>query len=153
MCQNINSRFEYVDLKYVEYDIPESLPRRITKGSAGYDFFLPKDVELLPGQYVELKSNIKCYLHEDQELQLRLRSSVARKGVILLMDTIDADYVDNPVNGGNITFMFYLLPGFKPVKFERGDRMVQGLIKKYEKLDEEYCDNKKRISGLGSTNS
>lgn len=151
MCQVMKSKFEYVDPVYMEGEYPESVPRRMTKDSAGYDFFLPSGLILTPGQSVELKSNIKCYLHNDQQLELRLRSSVARRGVVLLMDTVDADYVDNKINGGNITLMLYLLPGFKPLKFERGDRLVQGLVQKYDKLDEEYCDGKVRISGLGST--
>lgn len=147
----MKTRFEYVEPRYLVGDYPPSIPRRSTLHSAGYDFFLPSDIDLQPGSSVEIKSNIKCYLEDDQELHLRLRSSVAKRGVILLMDTIDADYVDNKKNDGNISIKLYLLPGFEPLKFRRGDKVVQGVIHKFEKLEEEYCDNTVRVGGIGST--
>lgn len=147
----MKSRFEYVEPRYIIGDYPPSIPRRSTRHSAGYDFFLPCDMELRPGESTEIKSNIKCYLENDQELHLRLRSSVAKRGVILLMDTIDADYVDNQKNDGNISIKLYLLPGFEPVTFRRGDKVVQGVIHKFEKLEEEYYDDIERTGGIGST--
>lgn len=145
------TRFEYVKQEFLVGDYPPSIPRRATKDSAGYDFYLPSDIRLKPGETAEMKSNIKVYLEPEQELHLRLRSSIAKLGVILLMDTVDADYVDNPRNDGNITIKLYLLPGFQPVRFRRGERVVQGLVQRYEKLEEDYCDGKERLGGIGST--
>lgn len=144
-------RFEFVDPKFKVGPYPRHLPTRSTIGSAGYDFYLPKGVVINPGETKEMKSNVKIYLDHNEELHLRLRSSAASRGLVILMDTIDSDYVDNPSTGGNISMKVYLLPGFKQLKLEAGERIIQGVVQKFEILDEEIEPDKSRVSGIGST--
>ena len=144
-------RFEFVDPKFKVGPYPRFLPVRSTSGSAGYDFYLPKGVVINPGETKEMKSNVKVYLAPNEELHLRLRSSAASRGLVIMMDTIDTDYVDNPTTGGNISIKVYLLPGFSKITLEAGERIIQGVVQKFEILDEEKEPDKTRVSGLGST--
>ena len=40
------------------------LPRRATKGSAGYDFYTPINIHLEPGETVKIPTGIRCEMNE-----------------------------------------------------------------------------------------
>ena len=52
------------------------LPKRATKGSAGYDFYAPFDFKLEPGQTIKIPTGIRCKM-EDRK-STRLNSSHSR---------------------------------------------------------------------------
>ena len=52
------------------------LPRRATKGSAGYDFLLPCDLELHPGETAKIPTGIRVYMEENYVLKLYPRSGL-----------------------------------------------------------------------------
>ena len=94
--------FEKIN-KYKDVVFP--MPVRKTKTSAGYDICVPEDVALLPGRMVMVPTGVKAYMQEDEFLGVHIRSSMAiKKGIRLVNNVgiIDADYYNNPDNEGHI---------------------------------------------------
>ena len=65
--------------QYTEAQIKEmyenlKLPRRATKGSAGYDFFAPFAFTLAPGETIKIPTGIRAEMKEDWGLQIYPRS-------------------------------------------------------------------------------
>ena len=44
------------------------LPKRATKGSAGYDFYAPFDITLAPGETIKIPTGIRVYMEENYVL-------------------------------------------------------------------------------------
>ena len=81
-----------------------NLPKRATKGSAGYDFFAPYSFDLEPGESVKIATGIRVQLDDDKFLALYPRSGLGFKFRIQLDNTvgvIDSDYY-NSDNEGHI---------------------------------------------------
>lgn len=128
------------------------LPRRKTKHSAGYDFVMPCDVLIPAGEEKVIKFNVKAYMQGDELLELYIRSSLAFKYGLKMTNAvgiIDSDYYGNPDNDGNIAACFEngtLLP----VVLHKGDRVAQGIFKKYLLADGDNA-TEERVGGVGST--
>lgn len=77
------------------------LPKRSTKHSAGYDFFSPIDAEIMPGATLNIRTDIKVEMNEDEVLLILPRSSYGYKYQMSLVTTvsvIDADFsTTNPM--------------------------------------------------------
>lgn len=145
-----NRGFEKVErLKDVDFN----LPKRSTKFSAGYDFESLMDVEILPGEVKLVHTGVKAYMNEDEVLELYIRSSISKKGIVLQnsVGIIDADYYNNPDNEGEIAFMFKNTTD-EVFKIKKGDRIGQGIFKKFLKVDNEEEITEIRTGGYGSTN-
>lgn len=128
------------------------LPRRSTKGSAGYDFYAPYDIMLVPHSCSKLVFlNVKAYMQPDEKLQMYIRSSLAVKSNITLETSglIDSDYYNNPDNDGNIGVKFRN-NGDEPIVIPKGSRCCQGVFGKYLVADEDDA-NETRTGGYGST--
>lgn len=128
------------------------LPTRGTACSAGYDFFLPKDVTVTSDEPVFIGLGVKAYMQEDEWLALYIRSSLSKK-MYLLNGTgvIDSDYADNEDNGGEIGVMVQLYPGIEPVELKKGERIVQGIFQKYLTAALDIPRKAIRQGGFGST--
>ena len=77
--------------------VPEKidLPRRATRGSAGYDFFAPAGFELKPGETILLPTGVRARMDEGWVLMLYPRSGLGFKYRLQLNNTvgvIDSDY-------------------------------------------------------------
>lgn len=128
------------------------LPRRSTKGSAGYDFYAPYDIILTPHNCSKLVFlNVKAYMQPDEKLQMYIRSSLAVKSNITLETSglIDSDYYSNPDNDGNIGVKFRN-NGNEPIVITKGTRCCQGVFGKYLVADGDDV-NETRTGGYGST--
>lgn len=155
------------------------LPKRATRGSAGYDFAAAEQI-VIPsiwnvltqnagvgmmgeGKIVEqnksyLKSvlvptGIKAYMPENEYLMLVNRSSNPLKNHLSLpngVGIIDSDYYGNPNNEGEI-FVQLINYGLEDYMIEKGDRIAQGIFMSYEIIDEEAEDFETRIGGFGSS--
>ena len=71
------------------------LPRRATKGSAGYDFYTPINIHLEPGETVKIPTGIRCEMNERWVLMIYPRSGLGFKYRLQLNNTvgvIDSDY-------------------------------------------------------------
>ena len=131
----------------------KELPSRQTKSSAGYDLSAIEDVTIDPGQVVLVKTGLKAYMLEDEVLELYIRSSMATKRQLILINSvgiIDSDYYNNPENEGHILIPIYNTSN-KPQLIKKGERIAQGIFKKYLKVDHDE-EKGKRSGGFGSSN-
>ena len=53
-----------------------ALPKRATKGSAGYDFFTPVEIHLKPGETMKIPTGIRCQMNERWVLMIYPRSGL-----------------------------------------------------------------------------
>lgn len=127
------------------------LPKRSTKNSAGYDFFLPKNVAILPHNTILLWTDVKAYMQKDEVLQMHIRSSIGKRGIILSNCTgiIDSDYYSNPSNDGNIGIMLRNMTD-EVVELMGGEKIMQGIFTKYLIADNDNA-TEERVGGIGST--
>lgn len=128
------------------------LPRRATKGSAGYDFFAPFDITLEPNETVTFPTGIRCRMNNDVVLQLYPRSSLGFKYKMTLDNTvaiIDSDYY-NSDNEGHIQAKF-TNRGDKTIHIKKGEAYMQGVFTKYYLAVEDEV-TQVRNGGIGSTN-
>ena len=64
------------------------LPRRATVGSAGYDFFIPMDVTLRPGETVKVPTGIRVDIEDGWVLQMYPRSGLGFQYRLQLNNTV-----------------------------------------------------------------
>lgn len=148
--------------KYTDQSV--NLPSRATFGAAGYDFEASETIEI-PSFWTSMinkearkptliPTGIKAYMGEDEYLELANRSSNPLKRFLLLANgvgIIDCDYYDNPDNEGHIMFQFWNF-GLTTVTIEKGERIGQGIFKKFLVADHDSESEKiERTSGHGST--
>ncbi len=128
------------------------LPSYATSLSAGMDLRanLSETLPILPGEVVLVPTGIFIELPEGYEAQLRARSGLAKKGIILpnAPATIDADY------RGEIRI---LLMNLSKEKFfiEDGDRIAQMVVARYVHVEwqevSELSPTERGKGGFGST--
>ena len=97
-------------------------------------------------------TGIKCQLDEGCYLEISVRSSTPLNNWIILANgvgIIDGDYYNNPDNEGEIFFQVINLSPIDIV-IETGDKIGQGIIKRYEKVEGDATTNA-RTGGFGST--
>ena len=138
--------------KYADVDF--QMPERKTQKSAGYDFCLPEDVVLEPGKLQLVPTGVKAYMQDDEYLGMHIRSSMAVKKRIMLVNNvgiIDADYYNNEDNEGHI-MLALLNTSCEPVALPKGERVAQGIFYNYLVADGDSNENKAvRGGGFGST--
>lgn len=133
-------------------DMNVKLPKRKTKKSAGYDFFAVEDFTLYPNKLCIVPTGVKTYMEDDEVLYLHIRSSVAfKRGVRMLnsIGVIDADFVDNPDNEGEIS-LGLLSHNDDIVHIKKGERIAQGVFHKFLITGDDDAEGK-RVGGIGST--
>lgn len=97
-------------------------------------------------------TGIKCKLDEGTYLELSVRSSTPLKTWLILANgvgIIDRDYWNNASNEGEIFFQLINL-GTYDILLKKGDKIGQGIIKKYE-VTENDMTTSERTGGFGST--
>ena len=139
-----NYNIEYIDI---------NLPKRNTKYSAGYDFYMPYDLEIQPNEIVKIPTGIKVCMEQNEFLALYIRSSLGFKYNLRLCNQVgivDSDYYNNIENEGHI-FVKLKNEGKSTVTLKKNDRYVQGIFQKYY-ITEDDIANDERVGGIGSTN-
>ena len=114
-------------------------PERGTNKSAGYDFKSPIAFTILPGNVFKLFTNIKVFMQDDEYLEIHIRSSIGMKKNLRMKNCIaiiDADYFSNEKNDGNI-ILCLLNEGKEAVVIFKGERIAQGIFKKYLITDDD----------------
>ena len=138
--------------KYAEVDFP--LPERKTELSAGYDFCLPEEGTLEPGTLQLVPTGVKAYMQAGEWLGMHIRSSMAVKKHLMLVNNvgiIDADYYNNADNEGHI-MLALLNMGQEKVVLPKGERVAQGIFYTYLTADgDEKVAKSVRGGGFGST--
>lgn len=130
------------------------LPKRGTARSAGYDLEAAERVEIPPGGFALVPTGLKAYMLPDEVLEIHIRSSMAvKKGLSLVnsVGIIDGDYYDNPDNEGHIMVVLRN-DSPKRVELAKGTRVAQGIFVKYLTIDgDPVSEGEERRGGFGST--
>jgi len=153
--------FEKISLNQFKKDISldDSLynsieiPKRATKYSAGYDFYLNEDIVIKKGEKVKIPTGLKVRLNEDEFLGIYVRSGLGTKKNIRMCNQtaiIDHDYYNNISNEGHI-FVFLQNHGEEDVFLKKGSAYVQGIFQKYYLSDNDFYVCEDRVGGLGSS--
>ena len=128
------------------------LPSRKTKFSAGYDIATAENIILLPQQVTLIPTGIKANMQTDEYLGVHIRSSIAIKQKLTLINNvgvIDADYYNNVENEGHIMIPVYNY-NQSSVTIEKDTRIAQGIFYRYLLASDDKAENI-RIGGIGST--
>lgn len=144
-----NKDFKDTDTKYDDIIIP----KRSTKFSAGYDFYMPYDLTVKKNEVVLIPTGIKVMLNSDEFLGIYIRSSLGFKYNLRMCNQvgiIDSDYYNNPSNEGHI-FVKLKNEGDNDIILKKYDRYVQGIIQKYYIVDNEKEVEDIRSGGIGSS--
>lgn len=129
------------------------IPTRATSGSAGYDFYAPSSLHILPNETVFIQTGIRAKMNKNEVLLIYVRSSIGiKKGLVLGNGTgvIDSDYYDNPSNQGEIGICLKNTTN-NHVYIDQGERIAQGVFIEYLTVDDDAV-TEKRGGGFGSTN-
>lgn len=127
------------------------LPKRATKGSAGYDFFAPFSFMLNAGETIKIPTGVRVKIDEGWVLKIYPRSSLGFKYRLSLNNTvgiIDSDYF-NADNEGHI-FIKMTNCGDKPLSVEKGKAFAQGVFVEFGITVDDECEAE-RSGGFGST--
>ena len=112
------------------------------------------DMTSVPGRMVMVPTGVKAYMQEDEFLGVHIRSSMAiKKGIRLVNNVgiIDADYYNNPDNEGHI-MLALVNTGLEPMVLQKGERVAQGIFYKYLTTDDDKeTEKENRSGGFGST--
>ena len=131
-----------------------ALPLRGTAASAGYDLSAAESVVIAPGDMAMVPTGVKAYMEPDEVLYIHIRSSLAVKRQLVLMNSVgvvDADYYNNPDNEGHI-FIALWNRGKEAVTLKAGERLAQGVFMKYLLADGDTAGKgQDRQGGFGST--
>jgi dUTP pyrophosphatase len=130
-----------------------SLPQYATEGSAGMDIraAIESPIVLAPGAIALVPTGFALELPQGYEAQVRSRSGLAAKHGVFCLNapgTIDSDYRGEV---GVILANF----GGQPFTIERGERIAQLVIARYERVDwtltEALQPTERGAGGFGST--
>lgn len=129
------------------------LPTRATKGSAGYDFFIPIAITLKPNETIKIPTGIRCKINDGWFLAIFPRSGLGFKFRLQLNNTvgiIDSDYY-NALNEGHIMCKITNDTNEnKTVEIKMSQGFVQGIFIPFGITTDDTSD-KIRTSGFGST--
>ena len=145
--------------QYSEEEIQEIyekiiLPRRATRGSAGYDFFAPFSFRLAPGETIKIPTGIRVKIDEEWVLKLYPRSGLGFKYRLQMNNTvgiIDSDYYNSDNEGHIFIKMTNDTNEGKTVEVAEGTGFAQGIFIEYGITVDDEADGV-RNGGLGSTN-
>ncbi len=128
------------------------LPTRATEGATGLDLYaclegqesleIGPDVTLVP-------SGIACEVPEGYDVQIRPRSGLARRGVNVILGTLDSDY------RGELFVSMHTFGSTESYQIDNGDRVAQLVVSRFEALTlvevAELADSARGDGGHGST--
>lgn len=129
------------------------LPKRATKGSAGYDFYIPFDITLAPGQTAKIPTGIRVWMEPNYVLKIYPRSGLGFKYRLQLNNTvgiIDSDYYYSDNEGHIFAKITNDSNEGKMLTLKKGEGFMQGIFVEYGiTLDDDVEEI--RNGGFGST--
>lgn len=142
---------EEADIQKVYEEI--KLPKRATKGSAGYDFYAPASITLKPGETIKVPTGIRAEMEWDWVLKLYPRSGLGFKYRLQLNNTvgiIDSDYFYSDNEGHIFVKITNDTNEGRTVEIPGGTGFAQGIFIEYGiTVDDEATEV--RNGGFGST--
>lgn len=144
--------------QYTEEDIRDMyeslvLPRRATRGSAGYDFHAPFWFSLPPAATIKIPTGIRVKMEEDWVLKIYPRSGLGFKYRLQMNNTvgiIDSDYFYSDNEGHIFIKMTNASNEGKTVDVPQGTGFAQGIFLEYGITVDDDADGI-RNGGFGST--
>lgn len=130
-----------------------SLPKRATKGSAGYDFYAPFAFSLPPGATIKIPTGIRAKMDENWVLKLYPRSGLGFKFRLQMNNTvgiIDSDYFNSDNEGHIFLKLTNDSNEGRTVDVKAGTGVVQGIFLEYGITLDDDADGV-RNGGFGST--
>lgn len=129
------------------------LPKRGTKGSAGYDFFSPITFTLKPNETIKIPTGVRVYMEDGWVLKCYPRSGLGFKYRLQLNNTvgiIDSDYYNSSNEGHMFAKITNDTNEEKEVTISVGEGFMQGIFVEYGiTFDDEVSEI--RDGGFGST--
>ena len=129
------------------------LPKRATSGSAGYDFYTPVAMTILPGETVKIPTGIRVEMEENWVLKCYPRSGLGFKFRLQLNNTvgiIDSDYFYSDNEGHIFAKLTNDTNEGKKVELVAGTGFMQGIFVEYGiTVDDDVTEV--RNGGFGST--
>ena len=129
------------------------LPKRATAGSAGYDFYMPADMTVEPGNTVKIPTGIRVRMEEEWVLQCYPRSGLGFKYRLQLKNTvgiIDSDYFYSDNEGHIFVKLTNDTNEGKTVDLKAGTGFMQGIFVEYGITVDDDVQTE-RNGGFGST--
>ncbi|MBO5176700.1 MAG: deoxyuridine 5'-triphosphate nucleotidohydrolase [Lachnospiraceae bacterium] len=129
------------------------LPKRATKGSAGYDFYSPLEFTLQPGETIKIPTGIRAFMREDYVLMVFPRSGLGFKFRLQLNNTvgiIDSDYYYSDNEGHIFIKLTNDSNEGKELTLLMGQGFAQGIFLQFG-ITEDDAVTELRNGGQGST--
>ena len=129
------------------------LPKRATKGSAGYDFYSPMAFTLKPGETIKIPTGIRAFMREDYVLMCFPRSGLGFKFRLQLNNTvgiIDSDYYYSDNEGHIFIKLTNDSNEEKVLELAEGNGFAQGIFLPFG-ITEDDDVTEVRNGGFGST--
>lgn len=161
MYMNTVAKFEKVSFEQYAKDVEKAdeiyeniqLPQRATKGSAGYDFYMPYDLTLVPGQTAKIPTGIRAKIADGWVLCLFPRSGLGFKYRLQLNNTvgiIDADYYLSDNEGHIFAKITNDSNEGKTMTLKQGEGFMQGIFMPFGLAEDDNVQTI-RNGGFGST--
>ena len=129
------------------------LPKRATKGSAGYDFYTPFTFHLKPGETIKIPTGVRVKMEDNWVLQLYPRSGLGFKYRLQLNNTvgiIDSDYYYSDNEGHIFAEITNDSNEGKEITVAKGTGFMQGIFMEYGITVDDDVEEI-RNGGFGST--
>ena len=113
-----------VEVLFARLDEEASQPTQGTKSAAGWDLRALNDTEVMKGSSTKIRTGLAVAIPEGWEGQIRSRSSLGAKGMIMPngVGTIDSDY------RGELMALATWIGEGDSIKLSKGERIAQMLI-------------------------
>ncbi len=129
------------------------LPRRATRGSAGYDFYSPVSFVLKPGEEIKIPTGVRVRIEEGWVLKCYPRSGLGFKYRLQLNNTvgiIDSDYYNSDNEGHIFCKITNDTREGKSLVIDVGMGFIQGIFVEFGITVDDDADEI-RNGGFGST--
>ena len=130
-----------------------TLPKRATRGSAGYDFALPCPVTLAPGETIKIPTGIRVRMEEGWLLALFPRSGLGFKYRMQMNNTVgivDSDYYGSDNEGHIFAKITNDSNEGLTMKLSAGTAFMQGIFLPFGITEDDQAEAE-RNGGFGST--
>ena len=139
-----------VTVRFVKLNSEIKAPKMMTQGSSGFDIEASDDAILWPNKPEIIPTGIGVEIPLGYELQIRPRSSLAGRGILLANSpgTIDSDY-------RGMVGIILVWTGQGPYNIKKGDRIAQLVLQSVPVMElvevDKLTATKRGIGGYGST--